>query len=94
MSVLLIDLQVRAGEEAHLEDVFRSTFRPAISEQAGFQSVELLRPGAGSRWVIEIRFVDETARLAWVATDLHQEVWPQIDAHCAEATAVVFEPIV
>jgi heme-degrading monooxygenase HmoA len=93
MSVLLIDLQVRPGEESHLEDVFKSTFRPAISQQAGFQAVDLLRPASGSRWVIEIRFVDETSRLAWVATDLHQEVWPQIDAHCAEALAVVFEPV-
>jgi heme-degrading monooxygenase HmoA len=93
MSVLLIDLQVRAGEESHLEDVFASTFRPAISAQAGFQEVALLRPGTGPRWMIEIRFVDEPSRLAWVATDLHQAVWPQIDALCDEAVAEVFEPV-
>jgi heme-degrading monooxygenase HmoA len=93
VSVLLIDLKVRPGDEARLESVFTSTFRPAIAEQGGFQSVDLLRPGSGQGWVIEIRFVDETARLAWVATDLHQDVWPQIDACCDEATPEVFEPV-
>jgi heme-degrading monooxygenase HmoA len=93
MSVLLIELQVRAGEESHLEEVFASSFRPAISGQAGFQAVDLLRPGGGRRWWIEIRFVDEPSRLAWVATDLHQTVWPQIGELCDEATPEVFEPV-
>jgi heme-degrading monooxygenase HmoA len=93
MSVLLVELQVRAGEESNLEGVFTSVFRPAISAQPGFQAVDLLRPSEGPRWWLEIRFVDEPARLTWVATDLHQSVWGQIDELLDGATPEVFEPV-
>lgn len=92
MSVLIVDLQVRAGEESTLEAVFASEFRPAISAQPGFDRVDLLRPVDGGHWLLEIRFVDEPARLRWVATDLHQKVWPLIDNCCDEATPVVYQP--
>jgi heme-degrading monooxygenase HmoA len=93
MSVLIVELHVRAGDESELERVFASAFRPAISAQPGFQEVMLMRPGQGPRWLLEIRFVDEDSRLAWVATDLHQSVWPQIDVLCDRAVPEVFEPV-
>jgi heme-degrading monooxygenase HmoA len=91
MSVLLVELQVRDGEEEGVEETFRSTFRPAISSQPGFTSVRLLRPVEPGKWVLEIEFVDEPSRLTWVASDLHQEVWPQIEAHTDHFTPLLFE---
>jgi heme-degrading monooxygenase HmoA len=93
MSVLIVELHVRTGGESKLESAFASVFRPAISKQPGFQEVTLMRPGQGNRWLLEIRFVDEESRLAWVATDLHQNVWPRLDVLCDQAVPEVFEPV-
>lgn len=92
MSVLVVDLDVRPGAERTLQSAYVSEFRPAISSQPGFEQVELLQPAEGGHWLLEIRFADEPARLRWVATDLHQKVWPLIDNCCDQATPVVYEP--
>ena len=83
MISLHIDLQVKPGAGAELEKTFREVFRPAISIQPGFSAVALLQStsdAAGYRLVIE--FQAEELRLNWVATPLHQQVWPQIETHC------------
>ena len=84
---------MRPGQEHHLEGAFVATFRPAISAQPGFVAVDLLRPEGGRRWLLEIRFVDEATRLAWVATDVHQRVWPEIDRLCDQARSELFEAV-
>ena len=57
-------------------------FRPAISSQEGFRAVELLRPNKdGSAYRLSITFASQPLQQKWVATDLHQQVWPQIEAH-------------
>jgi heme-degrading monooxygenase HmoA len=91
MSILLVELEVRSGEGDGLASSFQSVFAPAIATQPGFQAVRLLRPVASSRWFLEIEFVDEPHRLAWVATELHGRVWPQLEAHCDRAVPEVFE---
>jgi heme-degrading monooxygenase HmoA len=91
MSACIVTLRVRAGAEDKLVEVFAATFRPAITRQSGFESVSLLRPPQGEPWLLDIRFADETTRLAWVATPLHQEVWPQIDSLCEQADPTVYE---
>ena len=83
MVSLHIDLQLKPGAGAELEKTFGQVFRPAISVQPGFVAVALLRPAPealGYRLVIE--FQTEQLRLDWVATDLHQQVWPRMEAHC------------
>jgi hypothetical protein len=55
--------------------------------------VALLRPTAGQRWLLEIRFSDEAKRLAWVATDTHKKVWPEIDQVCEQFNSVLFEEV-
>ena len=83
MVSLHIDLQLKPGAGPELEKTFRQVFRPAVSAQPGFVAVALLHPtseATGYRLVIE--FQTEQLRLDWVATDLHQQVWPQIEAHC------------
>jgi heme-degrading monooxygenase HmoA len=76
-----------------LERAFIDVFRPAISAQPGFEAVALLRPTAGQRWLLEIRFSDEAKRLAWVATDTHKKVWPEIDQVCEQFNTVLFEEV-
>jgi heme-degrading monooxygenase HmoA len=93
MSVLIVELEVSPGGEDNLELVFAGTFRPAISAQPGFEAVTLLRPERGQRWLLEIRFVNEERRLAWVATERHQAVWPEIDRLCVQVKSELFEVI-
>lgn len=92
MSVLVVDLEVVPGGERRLEEAFVSRFRPAITAQSGFERVELLRPVGGGHWLLLIGFRDEESRLAWVATDLHQEVWPRLESCCRRAEPTVYEP--
>ncbi len=84
MFVLHVELQVKPGAEQKLERTYNETFRPAISQQEGFCSVSLLRPLDGAKnYVLTIRFDDRGRQQKWVATDLHQQVWPQMESLCA-----------
>jgi heme-degrading monooxygenase HmoA len=85
MFVLHVELKVKPGSQRNLEDVFVGTFSPAISQQPGFQGVKLLRPiEDGSEYRLSIAFDDRASQQQWVATDLHQAVWPQVETHCLE----------
>ena len=84
MVALHVDLQLKPGMGPELEKTFRDDFRPAISSQPGFFGVALLQSTSEAdcyRLVIE--FQSEELRLNWVATDLHQDVWSRMEAHCA-----------
>ena len=84
MFVLHVDLEVKRGSQQAFEDTFVGTFIPAISQQSGFHTVELLRPfedGDGN-YCLSIAFDDRDSQQKWVATDLHQAVWPQVESHC------------
>ena len=84
MFVLHVDLKVKAGAHQDLEDTFAGIFIPAVSQQSGFRGVRMLRPfedGAGD-YRLSIAFDDRDSQQKWVATDLHQVVWPQMESHC------------
>lgn len=84
MFVLHVDLEVKPGARQTLEKIYVETFRPAISRQEGFHAVALLRPAEdGSNYLLSIAFDDESFQQKWVATDIHQQVWPQMEQHCA-----------
>lgn len=83
MFVLHVDLTVKSGAEQNLEAVYRGVFSSAISKQAGFNAVGLLRPDdVGNGYRLTIAFVNREFQQQWVATDLHQKVWPQIESLC------------
>lgn len=86
MFVLHVELKVKPGSQGSLEDTFTTTFVPAISQQHGFQSVKLLRPADDSEgdYRLSIAFDYRDSQQKWVATDLHQVVWPQMESHCDE----------
>src|SRR5258706_4146852 len=78
---LHVDLDVDAAREQNLVDTFHRIFEPAIGRQPGFVSVTLLRTGTAVTYRLVIGFQTEDQRVAWVATDDHQRVWPQMEAN-------------
>jgi hypothetical protein len=47
--------------------------------------VELLRPNkAGGDWRLSIAFESRDLQKKWVALDLHQVVWPQLQSYFAD----------
>jgi heme-degrading monooxygenase HmoA len=82
MFVLFVDMRVQPGAQPALEKTYTEVFRPAISRQEGFRGVELLRPNqVGENWRLSIAFESHALQKKWVALDLHQEVWPQMENH-------------
>jgi heme-degrading monooxygenase HmoA len=83
MFVLNIELSVRSGSEQLLSQTFKTAFMPAISKQEGFTSAALWRPEiANAEYRLVIEFENQALQQKWVAAQLHQEVWPQIEGHC------------
>ena len=84
MVVLHVDLQSKPAAGSALEQTFREAFRPALQAQPGFVETALLHSdSATDSYRLVIAFESEPLRLKWVATDLHQQVWPMMAAHCA-----------
>ncbi len=85
MFVLHLEMKPKPGSQQALEKTYSEIFRPAISRQEGFSGVSLLRPnednGEGD-YRLSIAFDDRALQQQWVATDLHQKVWPQMEDQC------------
>ena len=85
MLTLHIGLPAREGKEQALEQVFLQEFRPAISAQEGFQDVQLLRSLEDkASYCLVIAFESPELQQKWVASDLHQEVWPALADLCKD----------
>lgn len=89
MFVLFVDMHIKPGTEPALAKTYNETFRPAISGQDGFSGLELLRLNPGQdnhsgEYRLSIAFETHALQQKWVATDLHQEVWPQMEGYCAQ----------
>jgi heme-degrading monooxygenase HmoA len=94
MFVLHVDLEARSDSAGMLEKTYREVFRPAISSQPGFDHVLLLRSGTDlNAYRLVIGFQDEPAQRKWIATDLHQEVWPKLEAHCSSYKVATFHTV-
>ncbi|MGA8182120.1 MAG: antibiotic biosynthesis monooxygenase [Terriglobia bacterium] len=89
-----MELQVKPGAEQGLEETYNETFRPAILQQEGFLSVSLLRPREESQnYLLSIVFNDQVWQQKWVATDLHQRVWSQMESHCVSYAVRSYDPV-
>jgi heme-degrading monooxygenase HmoA len=85
MFVLHIDLKVKAGQQQVLEKTYLEKFLPAISAQEGFNAAQLLRSNEDDlHFRLTLSFDRQTSQQKWVATDLHQVVWPAVADQCAE----------
>lgn len=94
MFVLHVDLEVKPDSRHALEKIYVETFRPAISRQEGFSAVALLRPkDDGNRYLLSIVFDHQSFQQKWVGTDLHQEVWPQMERHCVQYSIMSYDAV-
>ena len=95
MFVLHVELKLKPGLRQALEKTYREVFLPAISPQPGFLSAQLLRPverGADD-YRLTLAFDRQALQQQWVATDVHQEVWPQMEGQCIEFSATGYEAV-
>ena len=101
MFVLHVDLltngdtqskSLAADKMPALEEVFATTFRPAIDKQSGFVAVTLLRSTEDTtQYRLVIAFESRKHQQQWTATDLHGQVWPQMAAVCDSYSVRYFE---
>lgn len=82
--VLHVDLEVRSDSRQALESTYEGVFRPAISSQPDFDQVLLLHSDKfPNAYRLVIAFQGEPSQKRWVATSLHQEVWPRKEGNCS-----------
>jgi heme-degrading monooxygenase HmoA len=85
MFVLHIGLVLKEGMHQSLERTFLDEFRAAISAQEGFSDVQLRRPvDDAANYCLVIAFSVQEQQEKWVATDLHQTVWPSLANNCKD----------
>jgi heme-degrading monooxygenase HmoA len=83
MFVLHVELKVKSGAQADLEKIFLERFYPAISEQNGFLTAQLLHStDDDGNYRLCLSFDERDSQQKWVATDLHQQVWPLVEDLC------------
>jgi len=84
---LHVDLSVDPAKEKEMLKNFETTFRPAASKQQGYIDVKMLKlrsavqgkAPAGVNYRFALTFQSEELRQKWVASDIHQKVWPTIE---------------
>ena len=81
MFVLHVAIQIKPGRDAAAGQVFNGPFSAAIRAQPGFRAASLLRPDDGGDWILAIAFENQALQQAWVATDLHNQVWARMETH-------------
>ena len=84
---LHVDLAVDPAKEKEMVHNFETIFRPAASKQPGYIDVKMLKlrstlmgkAPAGINYRFALTFQSEELRQKWVASDVHQKVWPTIE---------------
>ena len=84
---LHVDLTVDPAKEKEMLKNFETVFRPAASKQPGYIDVKMLKlrsavqgqAPAGVNYRFSLTFQSEELRQKWIASDVHQKVWPTIE---------------
>lgn len=84
---LHVDLVVDAAKEKEMLKNFTTIFRPAASKQPGYIDLKMLKlrstlqgkAPAGVNYRFALTFQSEELRQKWVASEVHQKVWPTIE---------------
>ena len=84
---LHVDMTVDPSREKEMLKNFETIFRPAASKQPGYIDVKLLKlrstlmgkAPAGVNYRFALTFQSEEMRQKWIASDVHQKVWPTIE---------------
>jgi len=84
---LHVDLSVDPGKEKEMLDIFHGQFGPAAAKQPDFIDARMVKlrkalqgsapSGANYRFVLQ--FQTEEQRQHWIATPMHQRLWPTIE---------------
>ena len=94
MFILHVDVVLKAGLREKFLSTFEREFTPTISVQPGYSSAILLKPteaDVGFDYRLVISFASHEAQKAWVATDLHQKVWPAMEAKIERYKVLSFD---
>src|SRR5436309_3612269 len=84
---LHVDLYVDPAREKEMLHNFETVFRPAAVKFPGYIDVKMLKlrsalmgtaPG-GVNYRFALTYDSEEARQKWVASNIHQKVWPTIE---------------
>jgi hypothetical protein len=81
------DLAIPAAKEKEALRNFETIFRPAAAKMPGYVDVRLLKlrtavagkAPAGVTYRFNLTFQSEELRQKWIASDVHQKVWPTIE---------------
>jgi hypothetical protein len=84
---LHVDLTVAPAKESEMLRNFETLFRPAAAKQPGYIDVRMLklrstlmgRAPSGVNYRFVLTYQSEELRQKWVASDVHQKVWPTIE---------------
>jgi heme-degrading monooxygenase HmoA len=90
---LHVAIKMKSGREEAAQGVFAGPFKAAISAQPGFNNVHFLKPLDGGEYVLAIVFENQASQQKWVATDLHTQVWSQMEANFDGYTVKTYNTI-
>ena len=84
---LHVDLEVDPAREKEMLHNFETVFRPAASKQPGYIDVKMVKlrsalkgsAPAGVNYRFVLTYASEELRQKWVASAVHQKVWPTIE---------------
>lgn len=84
---LHVDLTVDPAKEKEMLKNFETIFRPAAAKFPGYIEVKMLKlrstlvgkAPAGVNYRFSLAYRSEELRQKWIASDVHQKVWPTIE---------------
>jgi hypothetical protein len=84
---LHLDMSVDPAKEKEMLHNFETIFRPAAAKQPGYIDVKILKlrstltgkMPAGINYRFALTYQSEALRQKWIATEVHQRVWPMIE---------------
>jgi hypothetical protein len=101
--VLHVDLSVDPAREQEMLHNFRTVFKPAAMKSPGYIDVKMLKlhtalqgaAPAGVNYRFQLTYQSEELRQKWVASDVHQKVWPTIEKTLSSKsyTVLLFDSI-
>jgi antibiotic biosynthesis monooxygenase (ABM) superfamily enzyme len=85
--LLHVDLSVDPAREQEMLDNFHKIFKPAAQKYPGYIDVKILKlrsalqGGApeGLNYRFALTYQSEEMRQKWIASDIHQKVWPTVE---------------
>jgi hypothetical protein len=100
---LHLDMSVDPAKEKQMLKNFDTIFKPAAAKQPGYIDVKLLKlrstlqgkAPAGVVYRFVLTYQSEELRQKWIATDVHQKVWPTIESNLTtkDYTVYLFDSI-